>query len=76
MWWIYFSLLLTICDLFSVQITSEKEFWNWTRHELLEGLFPSKWYNGDPRKRDGFMADGSSQMVGGARMRLLRIKNG
>jgi len=42
----------------------------------LEGLFPSEWYNGEPRKRDGFMADGSSQMVGGARMRLLRIKKG
>ena len=64
------------CVLFPEQITNAKEFWNWTRAELLQGLFPTKWYNGEPRKKDGFMVDGSSQMVGGARMRLLRIKSG
>ncbi|KAL9957104.1 hypothetical protein ACROYT_G038703 [Oculina patagonica] len=55
-------------------ITSQEEFWNWTRTELLDGLFPTTWYNGKLRKPDGFMADGYSQMVGGARMRLIRIK--
>lgn len=64
----------TSCSL--VQITNQNEFWNWTQQELLTGLFPEKWYNGDPRKPDGFMIDGYSQMVGGARMRLLRIKGG
>lgn len=39
-------------------------------------MFPKAWYNGQPRKQDGFMVDGYSQMVGGARMRLVRIKRG
>ena len=39
-------------------------------------MFPKKWYNGEERKSDGFMVDGYSQMVGGARMRLLRVKRG
>lgn len=56
------------------KICNAKEFWNWTRHDLLPGLFPTEWYNGQSRKRDGFMADGSSMMVGGARMRMIRIK--
>lgn len=56
------------------KICSVKEFWNWTHSELIPGLFPTKWYNDDKRRPDGFMADGSSQMVGGARMRLIRIK--
>ena len=39
-------------------------------------MFPKKWYNGEERKPDGFIVDGYSQMVGGARMRLLRVKRG
>ncbi|CAH3175942.1 unnamed protein product [Porites evermanni] len=56
------------------KITNQREFWNWTQNDLLDSLFPGTWYNGAERKRDGYMADGYSQMVGGARMRLLRIK--
>ena len=58
------------------QITTGKEFWNWSLTHFLDGLFPETWYNGQARRPDGFMADGYSQMVGAARMRLVRIKKG
>lgn len=67
------NMINTMAGNFS-KICSVKEFWNWTHSELIPGLFPAKRYNDDPIPPDGFMADGSSQMVGGARMRLIRIK--
>ena len=61
---------------FILQLTSQEEFWAWTHTELLPTLFPSSWYNGADRQPDGFLADHYSQLVGGARMRLLRAKTG
>lgn len=58
------------------QLTRQDDFWVWTHGELLPTLFPPYWYNGADRTPDGFLADHYSQLVGGARMRLLRVKTG
>ncbi|XP_048575324.1 polycystic kidney disease protein 1-like 2 [Nematostella vectensis] len=59
-----------------LNIQTDAGFWKWAKKDLLPNLFPSKWYNGKEIPHNGFLADHNSQMVGGARLRLIRVKTG
>nr|XP_034310453.1 uncharacterized protein LOC105340501 isoform X2 [Crassostrea gigas] len=55
-----------------VDIDSRTQFWNWSENALLQGLYNNKFYNGDPVV-DKLIIDKQSILVGGARLRQLRI---
>lgn len=57
------------------QIDSRTQFWNWSENALLQGLYNNKFYNGDPVV-DKLIIDKQSILVGGARLRQLRITPG
>lgn len=60
---------------FCCKIDSRTQFWNWTENGLLQGLYNNKFYNGDP-VIDKLIIDKQSILVGGARLRQLRITPG
>ena len=41
-----------------------------------EGLFHDYWYNGEMTRRKGFLTDGTSYLLGKARLRQIRVKEG
>ncbi|XP_062611467.1 uncharacterized protein LOC134273293 [Saccostrea cucullata] len=55
-----------------IDINSRDQFWNWSENALLQGLYNNKFYNGDP-VIDKLIIDKQSILVGGARLRQLRI---
>ncbi|KAK3094947.1 hypothetical protein FSP39_008255 [Pinctada imbricata] len=54
-------------------IKSRGHFWNWTEHALLEGLYGNTVYNGDASPETRLTQDMQAFLIGGARLRQLRI---
>ena len=57
------------------QIGDVDGFWTWVDDNLIPGLYNGNWYSGAQDSR-GFLADRANFVVGGARMRQLRVKKG
>ena len=51
------------------------DFWEWIDQTLVPGLYNGAWYNGNTGQ-PGFLNDKMSFVVGVARIRQLRVKNG
>ena len=57
-----------------LQVTRVEEYYNWLENTFIPYLYPGKWYNGDPYKKQ-FVADNEpSRIISMARMRQLRVK--
>ncbi|XP_048582698.1 polycystic kidney disease and receptor for egg jelly-related protein [Nematostella vectensis] len=54
-------------------IGSRENFYDWAKTTLMTSLFKNTWYNGNPYDV-GFTGDGIAYVVGGARMRQLRVE--
>lgn len=58
-----------------MQIRRYEDFWNWTENVLVNGLYDRYWYNNEVYD-EPLIADRNSALMGGARLRQLRIKKG
>ena len=62
-----------------LQIRGRENFWNYTENVFIPTLYSYDWYNGDPDatgREESFVANKNMHLVGRARFRQLRIKNG
>lgn len=56
-------------------MTDAISLWTWVDDILLPGLYDVQWYNGQPFKRkEGFISDKKTFMMGMPRLRQIRIK--
>uniref|UniRef100_A0A7M5V0L4 Polycystic kidney disease protein 1-like 2 n=3 Tax=Clytia hemisphaerica TaxID=252671 RepID=A0A7M5V0L4_9CNID len=56
------------------KVNSIPKFWDWSQNVFSDGLFNDYWYNGEMTRRKGFLADGTSYLLGKARLRQIRVK--
>ncbi|XP_055995228.1 uncharacterized protein LOC125649388 [Ostrea edulis] len=68
----YFARAIGNYSVHFVNIDSRKQFWNWSENALLQGLYNKEFYNGEP-VLDKLIIDKQSILVGGARLRQLRV---
>jgi polycystin 2 len=52
------------------------DFFKWANSTLVDGLYWERWYNGDPVLDSGFIRENIGKLLGGARLRQIRVKNG
>ena len=57
------------------QVSEAQSFWSWLERDLVPGLYNGNWYNNVQDTRN-FLADRTNFLVGGARLRQLRVKKG
>lgn len=57
------------------QISTRENYYEWAKSTLMNALFNEEWYNGDSTE-PGFTSDKMAFVVGGARVRQLRVEKG
>lgn len=58
------------------QAKNKRDLLMWVREVIIPGLYHDKWYNNMTNKHRSFISDGVGYLIGSARLRLLRIKDG
>ena len=58
-----------------LQIGSRENFYSWAETSLVNALFFEEWYNGQ-WDDVGYAADQMAYVIGGARLRQVRVEDG
>jgi polycystin 1L2 len=58
------------------EIKTGENFFEWANSTLVDGLYWDRWYNSDPVHYSGFTKGDVGKLLGGARLRQIRVKNG
>jgi len=57
------------------EIMTAEELWTWMRGPLLNGAYPTEWYNGDPFTPNELgLVMFSARLVGGVQLRQMRVR--
>ncbi|KAJ7384754.1 hypothetical protein OS493_020345 [Desmophyllum pertusum] len=72
-----FLMTTSVKDIFSgfKKVKDVGSFWDWTRHELIPGLYDVTWYNMKPfNYKEGFLSNREAFLIGMPRLRQIRLK--
>lgn len=61
-------------QVFLFQVTDSHRLWGWLRQEFLPNIYSQPWYNGRKDKKDVYIGNKMSILIGMPWMRQLRIK--